>query len=390
MKKKMAWLLTLFMLLFALGAAAEGWYELPEETEDITLLEAGGAYQLTKNETRGLITVKAGKPVRLMLDGKTLTCEQVVVEENATLILLDSGGGQVAGSLFAVKNMGTFIMEGGKLLSTGLSSGVYNTGEFTMKGGKISGATKGVHNEGTFTMESGEISADKDGVYNEGTFTMNAGTTVKSYTQYGVYNYGSKSMFTMNGGTVTSYGTGEFHHGVKNQGTFTMNGGKVAVEKDSAYGVFNEGAFTMHGGLVEAKGKGGYGVHGGVFTMHGGEVLATGMSGRGVYGGRFTMHGGLIKGRACGVEVNGQTGISAGTIEAADGKAVEKGTEEKCILPGSRKVSGGFDQPSVVIERIPQAAAADLPKTGDASMLGAWVCLLAASGAMGMKLRRKR
>jgi len=36
------------------------------------------------------------------------------------------------------------------------------------------------------------------------------------------------------------------------------------------------------------------------------------------------------------------------------------------------------------------AAAADLPKTGDPGMLGAWVCLLAASGAMGMKMRRKK
>jgi LPXTG-motif cell wall-anchored protein len=41
------------------------------------------------------------------------------------------------------------------------------------------------------------------------------------------------------------------------------------------------------------------------------------------------------------------------------------------------------------VKRYPVVAAGDLPKTGDPSMLGAWIALLGASCA-GMKLRRKK
>ena len=49
------------------------------------------------------------------------------------------------------------------------------------------------------------------------------------------------------------------------------------------------------------------------------------------------------------------------------------------VLPEEEPQNGGMPQD-----------AQNLPQTGDPSMLGAWVCLLAASGAMGVKMRRKK
>ena len=101
--------------------------------------------------------------------------------------------------------------------------------------------------------------------------------------------------------------------------------------------------------------------------------------------GKFTMHGGTVKGRDYGISTHSAPKISAGTIEGGT-QAVFKYTEKACILSGSYKVEGAFAEKKVVVAKAP--AADNLPRTGDPSMLGAWLALLGMSAA-GMKMRKK-
>ena len=172
------------------------------------------------------------------------------------------------------------------------------------------------------------------------------------------------------------------------------------------------GTITIHGGTVTATGgSGGAGIGGGGWERNGGKVTIT--------GGFVTANGGLGGAGIGGGEsgIGGDVVITGGTVEAT---AQPDGKNPKAIgSGGGKKQAGTLTVSGEVIEmrggesknaaapvknaqalqsggyhyafiRVSKAGpAADLPKTGDPSMLGAWVTLLGAS-AMGLRLKKKK
>lgn len=457
MKKMMAALLALWMMLCAAGAMAECGYANTVPRDTLT----DGTYRLPDSGLGYSITINGD--VILCLHGKTLN-GMITIGKDAHLTLEDcQGGGTVYApgqSSSGVVNNGKFTMTGGTVESQ-KNYGVYNQeGTFMMTGGTVKSLEgDGVYNynDGTFTMEGGTVEAlsvdengvdNSNGVNNDGMFTMRGNAQVTA-SGYGVVNSGSGSTFTMEGGTVTSprYGVSS----VK-EGTFTMLGGTINATGSSGIGVYinhsgkfvmsggtvtsqnsvgvenkNFGKFTMSGGTVTALDIGVSNNNNGTFAMTGGTVTSQKSAGvdndgeftmsgdaavtgdmRGVYNTKtFTMNGGEVKGIRFGLNnKNAKFAISEGTITgqtAVNDRSVsdEAAAEKKFILPGSYKEDGAFFGPEVIVKRFAvddggdaddvdgAAAAADLPKTGDPSMLGAWVALLGASAA-GMKLIRRK
>lgn len=345
MKKIFAALLALAMLLCAGSALADGWLPLPDadSTGNITL-EAGKAYMLEDGgkAITGVVNVAAGAPVKLHLNGQTLTCQRITIPQDASLELYDTQGGTVSGRGQGVYNYGTFTLHNGEVIGTGSSAkGVSNSNIFVMHGGTVTGESAGVQNNGDFTMHGGTVTGQEDGV--------------KNYTR-----------FTMHGGTVTGQERRGVHicedHAGSFDSSFTMHGGVVTGASD---GVVNDDHFTMHGGSVQGGDRG--------------------VEGKGV----FRISAGTITGSAPGSD--GRGGAVACYVKDEDKPDTYRlATEEEyaaCILPGSRLASGGMRQAFAVVERIP--APDSLPQTGDPSMLMGWVCLLGASAA-GLKARRKK
>lgn len=344
--RSMKRILAVLMLCLLVPACA-----LAEDCSGFTVLTksglAAGSYILKSGSYRlqedidlggGTLRIPSGETVKLCLHGKQLS------KASAVAIRIEGGG--------------TLTLTNCKR-SGGVST---NTVEY--------GHVYGVINAGTLELRgSASVSAQSTGTNNV----------------RGIWNTGSLSL--RDDASVSAKGEGADVCGVLNQDIFTMYSGTVTGKS----GVENKGkgTFTMHDGTV--TGTRYYGVTGGVFTMHGGLVQVTDrIGGCGVQDSRFTMNGGTVKGAACGVDVGGSFSISAGRIEASPGSAVSrKVTEEKSILPGSYKVDGAFSGPYVVVAKRPQEAVPELPQTGDASMLGAWMCLLGASAA-AMRLRRKK
>ncbi|MDR2714395.1 MAG: RICIN domain-containing protein, partial [Coriobacteriales bacterium] len=157
----------------------------------------------------------------------------------------------------------------------------------------------GVRNMGTFIMNSGKIEKCKTGVSNVGSFTL-AGGTISSCKESGIVNISFSSpaplsgVFTMTGGTITN-NSAKQGAGVYNTSTFTMTGG--VIENNSA---------KENGGGVLSGNK--WGFRGGAFKMTGGRIANNTAQGNGggvcnegedcettQYGGTFKMTGGSIE-----------------------------------------------------------------------------------------------
>jgi len=221
----------------------------------------------------------------------------------------------------------------------GASLELYATGD-----GAVIGKTYGIliAKGGSLTMYGGAVSGETYGI------SVGSGSS------------GEKpGTFVMNGGVVS----GKCGVIVGEDNSFTMNGGTVSAMDNSDPGVINNGTFTMHGGTVTGKA--------GVTNL-----------------GTFTMHGGTASGASAGLINNwadAASVISAGTLTGKQAVKIEKGTVS--LAKGSKITRGGFDQTEAIVEKLP-AASGDLPETGDASMLGAWVLMLGASAA-GLRRRRR-
>ena len=169
-------------------------------------------------------------------------------------------------------------------------------------------------------------------------------------------------------------------------------------------------------GSLEATGNAGYtskggagiggnnGESGGTITIHGGTVTATGGSGGAGIGGGESGIGGDVVITGGTVEATAQPdgknpkaiGSGGGKKQAGtltvSGEVIEmRGGESKNAAAPVKNAqalqSGGYHYAFIRVSKA--GPAADLPKTGDPSMLGAWVTLLGAS-AMGLRLKKKK
>jgi len=259
MKKIFAALLALAMLLCAGSALADGWLPLPDadSTGNITL-EAGMPYELVQDvEITGVVNVKPGAPVKLMLSGRTLTCQRITIPRGASLELYDTNGGTVSGKEDGVQNYGRFTMHGGTV--TGKEDGVQNYGCFTMHGGTVTGQERrGVYIcedhagsfDSSFTMHGGVVTGASVGVVNDDHFTMHGGSV-----QGGVLGVEGKGVLRISAGTITGSAPGSDGGGgavacyVKNEnGT---NGYRLATEEEHAACIL-PGSRLVSGGMRQA------------------------------------------------------------------------------------------------------------------------------------------
>ena len=178
--------------------------------------------------------------------------------------------------------------------------------------------------------------------------------------------------------TATSYaGAGIGGQVGGDGGTITISGGKVTAESKLAAGI--------GGGSAPALGSAG---NGGKVTISGGKVMAKGKAGTeprykycAIGGGDVGAGQGSLSVDGDEVVMKAQTGLDSHTwIDVQDAQEYRTKNYWYAVIEV-------INYPKADAAEPPQTA--DLPRTGDASMLGAWVALLAASGA-ALKIRRKR
>lgn len=323
----------------------------------------------------GRITVN-GDVHLILMDGKTLTASQGVAvtagnsltiygqtNDTGTMTATGSGGNAGIGGGYG-SNGGTITIRGGKITaqggngSAGIGGGrlYYNSnvaqGTVTIEGGTVN-ATGGSHGAGIGSGEGGNA-----------TVTISGGTileaTASGYGGAGIGSgYNGGATVIIQGGTIMKAegGTnGAAIGGHNGSATVIIQGGSVNADPQKVDsprdGMSNEvflHTLTLDGAadgtpIESAKGTVGYGVKD-VRTI--GDKLYFWL----------TKDSGISEMSAGGVRYWNQ-GNGWFTMEKPD---------------------GGMPQ-----------EAQKLPQTGDPSMLMGWMALLAASGAMGMKMRRKK
>ena len=328
-----------------------------------------------------------------------------------------------------------------------VSSDVTNSGRITVNGdvhlilmdGKTLTASQGVavtagnsltiygqtNDTGTMTATGSGGNAGIGGGSNGGTITIRGGM-ITAQGGYGGAGIGSGELYDDNNvaqGTVTIEG-----------GTVNATGGINGAGIGS--GKSGNATVTISGGTIEMAqgGNGGAGIGSGEngdarVIIQGGTIMkAEGGTNGAAIGGHNGSATVIIQGGSVNADpqkvdsprdgMSNEVFLHTLTLDgAADGTPIEsaKGTvgygvkDVRTIgdklyfwLPGSSEISrllaGGvryWNQGNgwFTMEKpdggMPQEAQ-NLPQTGDPSMLSAWVCLLAASGAMGMKMRRKK
>jgi len=412
MKRMFAVLLMLCMALYAAGAAAA--------TAPVSYIERGwDGTKVTGTEKTADCTPLSDKTQ--LSNGWYAVTQDVIVEKRITVIgdvhlILKDGA-----TLTAKK--GIDVSENGKLTIYGQSedSGkivaniVYNDeGEITGYGSS-DGAGIGSNNlarSGIITIHGGTIEAAGQKGAGIGGGSDGAGRSI-----------------TILGGTVTATseegaGIGGGRNGAG--GEITIHGGTITAQGEGHLGNNNGGAYGgAYGGagIGGGSGIGGNGGDGGTVTITGGYVLAESFYSAGI-GGGYESGPGYLSGAGATVSITGGTVVAKGctgfpaeyqtrAIGGGGLDSVNRGmlsvSGDKVIMLASRismqngQVGDTFEVSDAGEYLTNQYAYAYIqvdseedpddgtpPQTGDPSMLSAWVCLLAASGAMGMKMRRKK
>ena len=423
MKKLFAVLLMLCMALYAAGAAAatvsyieRGWDGTKvtgtEKTADCTPLS-------------DLIDKTAWSNGWYAVIGEVTVTNRITVTGDVHLILQD-------GATLTAKK-GIDVSGNGKLTIYGQSE---DSGRIVAK--------IVYNNQGEITGNGEEESAGigSSGIAEGGTITIHGGTIeAAGYEGAGIGGGigGAGGSITILGGTVTATskkgaGIGGGMNG--GGGTITIHGGTITAQGEGHLGNNNGGAY---GGAYGGAGIGGGSGKGGTVTITGGHVLAESFCSAGIGGGykagpadlsgkgaTVSITGGTVEAKGCtgfpaGYQKRaiggGVAGVHQGTLRVSGDKVIMRASETSDPVGEVFEISDageyltnqyayayiqvdseedpddGNPGGGVPGEAAPPAtppAAEDLPQTGDPSMLSAWVCLLAASGAMGVKMRRKK
>ncbi|NLF26680.1 MAG: hypothetical protein GX592_02180, partial [Clostridiales bacterium] len=219
---------------------------------DVTLMSVG-AHRITRGPGcagDAMFVVLGTGTLRLVGGGGLVIDGRGVAGENNSIVFASPGGS-------------TLTMDSGVTLTGAGGSAVKNYGTFTMNGGTISGNRgnfgSGVSNGVSFTMNGGVISGNSalcngGGVFNDGTFTLNNGTiSGNSAVDFGGGVYNANAASTMHGGLISG-NSAHSGGGVYNYHAFAMDGGSISGNEAQVWGdgVFNYGTFEMSGGaLVE-------------------------------------------------------------------------------------------------------------------------------------------
>jgi len=220
---------------------------------DITITLKG----IDINRTVSLSNISIDDGVTLVLESN-ITLKKIGVKDplisnsgynRSGTLRMNEGSAITGGSV----NVGTFVMNGGKISGNISNNSTVSAGNFTMNGGEISGNT----------VSSTTGNATGGGVYVHRTFTMNGGTISGNTANYGGGVYAAYDTFTMRGGTISgntarSSGGGVY---VSYNSSFAKTGGTITgYNSDQANGnvVRDADDFTLGrmGHAVYARGGG--------------------------------------------------------------------------------------------------------------------------------------
>ena len=185
---------------------------------------------LTANSSDTAIVVPGGKTVTLDLNGFTLdramtdaAADGYVIRNNGTLIIIDSGDSEAAGTI-----------RGG--WNTGDGGGIYNTGTLNLQGGLI---------------ETNKSGGNGGGIYNAGTVNMTGGTIRLNSADTGgggVHVSESANLVVSGSPTVENNTKGELANNINLAGNAVIQvdgalaeGARLGVFISGAFGVFTDG-----------------------------------------------------------------------------------------------------------------------------------------------------
>lgn len=352
---------------------------------DTATLAAGGSYYLEESivSTVETITVEAGDPVTLCLNGHTLTkgtdaaAPFIIVSENATLTICDCGeGGAIVGTI--TDETTEFV---------GLGFGVYV-------------AADSVYDPefDPETAEEGAVNGDEDEI--AGKLILESGA-IKNFAGGGVIVQ-SGAQFDMTGGEISGnvrvegYGSAVF---VAADSTFNMSGGVITENVVNSSNASHGGAVIVYGTINlsgdaeitanKVTGGAAYSpgvlVSNGTMNMTGGKI--TNHVGVKYGGGMATLGTGVVV-NISGGEISGNSTTDASAVSVGGAGIFVNGTDPVVNISGTAKItdntsatSGGgiFTYSTATINVSGGEISNNVAKKAGATYGGGGICLYAAN-----------
>ncbi len=308
--------------------------------------------EIAKDES---ITVDSTKNVKLNLNGYNLTntIQDYVIKNQGKLEIIDTSitgeettGGQIVSSTHNTihNEQGAELKLTGGTITNQSKTAIKNEGTFELNGGNVkttstSSSVCGIENinEGEITITSGNISVGYYGIYHKGTETVTmTGGTISSTNGYGILNYSTGNV-TMQAGTING------SSGIDNvgAGTVTIQGGEINTTKTAVYNMSNninqKGTIIINGGTISSTDSRTYTVSNyyGTITIDEADITSTYY---GIYNnssGNMKITDTTISGGSSGIYNNGTIEVEGGSISETRKGVYNSGTDSKTTIKGT-------------------------------------------------------
>jgi len=232
-------------------------------------------------------TVEQGKSIKLDLNGKTITFNNVGVTNDGTLEVTGTNG-KITSNTRTIINNGTLKIsnnceiEGTEAESTSIPV-ILNYGEFELNGANITAiARHAIYNvsNGYINIKNGNVSAGRVTILNEGTRNTEANPAVliengkiSSTGSNVISNEQGAGLIVINDGEITRIGEGGSPAVINNSGKIIINGGNIISQANRAVLQYiNNGAIEIRGGTCKGA-LFGAGVQDGELKILGGTII---------------------------------------------------------------------------------------------------------------------